>query len=269
MTTRPKSSFTQAREQFAGSMVAACRQIEAWLARAEIPGTPEHAELSVRKGKRNVDMLAKVALRLRNAHAPEPWITAPTPERAAKSVIDPEADEVGKTIVGVRHRVTWPVEQMRRRALLEVPQIMAGARFRRAYEDSRPSPGTSNYTGVFGASDPRGKLPIPKGEIARQRRWNGPGHSPLAGEEFTFCWERLEPDLRATAWVLVLEEPLPNEAHALSPAEFGRRITNMRSEEFARAFVLGMLRVTLVRLDTIYGHWNKAQRERRERIAGQ
>jgi hypothetical protein len=261
--TRPKSAFAAARETAYDTLLATARQLEATLARAQIPGTPEHAELSVRKGMRLAETIARRALALRSVRDPEPWITAPTKERAAKGDVVREFVTAGDDVVGVRHRVRWPVDQLQQRALLEVPQAMAGARFRRAWEDSRNAPGIGGYSGVFTVADPRGRLPTTKGEVARQRGREDDekgGHAPMAGHEAAFVWERLTPLMRSTAWVLILEEPLPNEGHALTPVEYGRRQTNMRSEEFNRAYALALLKGTLDWMDHVYRRWDHNRR---------
>lgn len=256
MTTRPKSDTAQAREAFAAGMTGFLHQLDAWLARVQIPGTPERAELSVRKGKRLAAALAKRAATFAQALDPEPWITAPTRERAAKGIIVPEVilDHAGNA-TGIRHRVQWPVQMMQQRASVTPRHILAGAWLRSAWDASRNVPATSNYSGVFAASNPTGRLPTTRGEIARQRGWEGPGHAPMAGEAVNFAWARLEDDLRATLWVLVLQEPLPSHSHTLSVVEFGRIMGKVRSEEAARNYALGMLHMGLSRLATIRQHW--------------
>jgi len=152
---------------------------------------------------------------------------------------------------------------MQRRHPLTVHQVHARARLRRAFEDSRFQPATPSY----GELAPRRRgLVTPRNEmrLARQSERNHERGTDLkarlAGEEFSFVAARLEEELKAIAWVLILEEKLTGEDVALSAVEFGKRLGGMRSEDHARWYALGALKVVAARLTSIYRHWELARK---------
>lgn len=244
--TTPKPMRTL-RQEFREELAKVGRQLDGWLKAARIPETPQARELAVREGQRAVGHLAAKVRKLAEVGEPEPWITAPTRERSAKAGGPPArevvSDAEGKP-AGVNFRWHWPVEAAHRRHITTARQYMGAARVRRAFFDAGGRPSVALWGDEGRASDPARRTPM----TPRQQK---------AHREFFEVWRRLEPELQAVVWVLVLEQPLPGDAEALTVADFGRRISRSSTEEHARWFAWGALKMTLVRLSTIYAILDK------------
>jgi len=230
------------REAFQKLITGMGKELEAVLKRVKEPGTPEQRELATRDGRRLLKSLSKRVRALSEAGEPEPWSTHPTRERVAAAGQAPE-----KTIVlgadgkpeAISHRWHWPVQALHNRHITDARQYMAAARLRRAFKDAGGSKGVMNYGDSGRATNPAERTPI----TPEQER---------ALKEFFSVWKYLERELQAMVWVLILEQPLPGDTHPLSVVEFGKRVGRSNTEEHARWFAFGALKIACIRLSSIY-----------------
>lgn len=260
---RHRSPIADARAAVREKLDAIGRELEKLVADARKPGTPEHAELSVRASSRLADGISRRAEELKHIRAPDPYHGAPTRERIRQAGEDPRVDVVytAGEPAGVNHRWIWPVEKAQRQHQLEPAHYLAAARFRNAF-DAQRRPGTMGYGDDRRPTDPATRMPITAADAFRQD-----DGLQLSGRELGFVWARLEPDLKAVVWVLVLEEPLPGQAQALTSVQFGKLAGRTASDDLARWFAFGELKITLVRLASIYKQFDMAvQKEQREKI---
>lgn len=243
------ASLKAQREERRARMVALAQELEKFFNEAKTKDSPMHRELSVRAGKRMAEDIFRKARALATVAAPPRYHTAPTPER------DAHAGEAAKLTVmyeankpqAVNHRWLWPVEQARRQGFLDVGEMVAADRFRRAFHDQQRMPRPTTYSDEPRAqSDPTNRNGLTPANINRQAR-----QLALAGGECGYVWSRLEPEFRAVVWGLILEEPFPSGGAPLSLVAFGREVTKSQTEAHCRWFAFGQIKMACVRIRTL------------------
>lgn len=242
------SAFAEERAAIRAKLQGIGSELERLLEQARNPDSPAHAELSVRTSYRHMQFIARQAKHLQQIREPEPHATHPTRERANQTADRPHTNVVYKDGQpdAVIHRWLWPVEQARRRWLLSADQVSAAARFRRAFLDSQRMPSPTLYSDAP-PSNPTNRNGLTPANMLRQAR-----ALALAGGEAGFVWKRLEDELRAIAWALILEEPFPGKSSPMGLVEMGRGLARIETDRDARWFVYGSLRITCERLVSIY-----------------
>ncbi len=257
---RTRSAFQADRAEVRARLEAIGRDLQAIVEDAKTPGTAAHAELSVRASSRLAEFIGRRAVDLKHIRAGEPHHTHPTRERADKTEDKVRVETVyanGRPDA-VLHRWLWPVEQAWRRHVLTSDQAQAAQRFRRAFNDSQRMPSPTIYSDEpRGKSDPTNRNGLTPQNMVRQAR-----ALALAGGEAGFIWKRLEDELRAVAWALILEEPFPGNASPMSVIGLGRAIANIDTDRDARWFMFGELRLVCERLVSIYRIFDSQQPQR-------
>jgi hypothetical protein len=256
------STVREQRAEFLDWLEATTKRIEATAERLKDPSTAEAKQLGVRAGRRMVDKLWKKLDALRQHGEPPRHYSAPTREREHAAGEGPSKELVyeGGQAAAVSHRFVWPVQRLHSLHITNARQYHAAARFRAADDRRGGNAGTASYGDGGRAADPTRKLPItPEQEIA--------------AAEFRFVWTRLEDELKALAWILILQRPLPGDVEPLSIVEVGKRYGSTNNEAHARWFAHGMLKVLCIRLSTIYAihdnHRAKEQEQAAARAAAQ
>jgi hypothetical protein len=247
---RKKSAFQQAREEVRGRLEDIAGELEKVINSARDPHSAAHAELSVRAAWRIADGIARKAGALKEVRAGEPDASHPTRERAAKTDEEPRRDVIYDDGVAkaISHRWLWPVEQAWRRHILTAEECRAAKRFRDAFNDAQRMPSPTLYNDEpRGAPDPTNRNGLTPANAFRQSK-----ALALAGGEAGFIWRRIEAEFRAVAWGLILEEPFPGKDLPPSVVAFGRDTAHTETDRDARWFAYGELKLTCVRLATIY-----------------
>ena len=248
------TSLKEQRAEFLDWLEATSKRLEVTSERLKDPATPEAKQLGVRAGRRMVDKLWKKLDAIRQFGEPPRHYSAPTREREHAA-----GEEPTKAVVydagqasAVSHRFVWPVQRLHSLHITNARQYHAAARFRAADDRRGDRPSTASYGDGGGASDPSRRLPISPDE-------------EIAGREFRFVWARLEDELKALAWILILQRPLPGEVEPLSIVEVGKRYGATANETHARWFAHGMLKVLCIRLSSIYAiHDNQRAKEQEQ-----
>jgi hypothetical protein len=254
-----KSAFQIAREATEAALREIGKTLEELLNKASTEGTPEHAELSVRKTWRVLDGLSRQVAELKQVREPAPQFPAPTRERMLQTAEPPKE----KLVTGpdgqaqaMTRRFTWPVHQAYQAYSISDREVMAAARFLNARQAALKNPGTMAYENRGPAPDPAHRNPLTPADMRNE--------GPLAGRELRFIWSRLEEEFKAVVWVLVFQERLPGESEVLSPVAFAKRVGQMRSDEHARWYARGLMKAVLVRLNTLYKHYDLQVAKERE-----
>jgi len=241
-------SLRRDRELIRQRLEAAGRELDQILSAARDPKSAARAELSVRAGWRLVDKIARSADEL---------ATIRPGERPAPSQLMRQADEEPSQSVSLApalgHKFEWPIRSLHAKHLCKPDEFMAAAHFRNAYYTMTARPATNRY------ADERVTF--------TQRKPDQVNADQLRAQaEFSFIWRRLEDELKTLAWVLILQQPLPNDDEPLSPTELGKRMGKLSGDREARWYAFGMMRITLVRVASVYRILDAHKREQRKLI---
>jgi hypothetical protein len=255
---RKKSPFQEQREAIRTRLEGIGQELERIIAEAKKPGTPAHAELSIRASSRLADGIGRRAEELKDIRAPEPWVTAPTRERVRQAGEEPRRDVVyvAGAAQDVSHRFTWPVDRLHQLHIVDPDTYMSASRLYRAY-NRLPRPLTGRYGDERGG-DPANKLMLTE-----------PQETALREVEYIWRATRSTPFWR---WIkaLVLLEPEPGSSRPMGLVDFGRQQGKTNSEQLARWFAHGFLDACCILLVELYRTFDaRLQAEAKERQLAQ
>lgn len=245
---KQKSPFQIKKERTHSRLSRIGKLIEQTYFRAITPGTPEHAELSVRRSMRIAEDIARKARKLKEIREPDKHYGGPTKEREQQAGEGPHQSVVyaGEVAIGINHRWQWPVSRAWQKHKLRPHHVVALNRFRTMF-DANKNATTIQYGDRGAPSDPTKRNALTAKD--QQRQTDG---KPLASTEFEYIRKRLEPEFFLVIWVLVLERALPSMDCALSPVSFGRQYLDATTDQNARDACDQALKWLAVRLCTIY-----------------